>query len=56
VGLFGALRDLRNPDVQRAMAFLVNLGRFFGESIEQTHAEATGRVPSHNGTPASTTP
>jgi uncharacterized protein YjgD (DUF1641 family) len=56
VGLLGALRDLRNPDVQRALAFLVNLGRFFGESIERTHAEATGRVPSRNGTPASTTP
>jgi hypothetical protein len=60
-GLFGALRALKSPDVQRALAFLVNLGRYFGESIDTRHAAATGRErvpgrpPFGNGLPPSTT-
>lgn len=35
VGLFGLMAALRDPDVQRALDFLVGVGRRFGAALEQ---------------------
>ncbi|WP_456427745.1 DUF1641 domain-containing protein [Rhodocaloribacter sp.] len=34
-GVFGLLRALRHPDIQRALAFLLNFSRFFGQTLKR---------------------
>jgi hypothetical protein len=41
-GPIKALSQLGDPDVQRGLAFLVNVARFFGRQMYAKHAELTG--------------
>jgi hypothetical protein len=43
IGVFGLLRELRDPDVQRALGFAVDVARSFGNQLQlqQTKAEST---------------
>jgi uncharacterized protein YjgD (DUF1641 family) len=38
VGLFGLLRALGDPDVQRGLGFLVDFGKRFGQQLENHHS------------------
>jgi uncharacterized protein YjgD (DUF1641 family) len=37
VGLFGLLAAIRDPQVQRSLAFAIQFGKCFGQNIEQDH-------------------
>ncbi len=43
VGLFGLLRALRDPDIQRAAGLIVEFGRRFGSSLSEHNARTLNR-------------
>lgn len=48
--LFGLLRAVREPEMQRSLAFLANFGRFFGEAMAMHHRTHSQKALPTNGT------